>query len=289
MNATPDFDRFARTLISDTPDAIIYADVDGVIRFWNSGAERIFGFSAAEAVERSLDIIVPENLRARHWNGYAETMRTGKTRYGAGDLLAVPAMRKDGTRISVEFTILPVCDEGGSLVGIAAILRDVSERYRETKALRERLVQLESNMVALHATRDVRCPFSLTIELVESYHAANPEFRVGPFGWPRARIAFEASQVPDVSDSSRRHEAFSFTWHGRGWFPLPAFHGLITVRPNSLQTRLILDGQYLPPFGIAGRAFDAILFRWLARFAIERFMNDLASFVEEGERVRREG
>lgn len=134
----------------------------------------------------------------------------------------------------------------------------------------------------------MRCPFGLTIELVESFHTANPEHRVGPFGWARARIACEASQVRDVSDPARVHQAFSFTWHGRGRLPLPAVHGLITVRPNSLLTRLTLDGQYLPPLGIAGRTFDAALGRWI-RFAIERFVHDLASFIERGyERMRRE-
>jgi PAS domain S-box-containing protein len=84
-----------------------------MIRFWNRGAERIFGFSEEEALERSLDIIIPKNLRKRHWDSYAETMRTGITRYGAGDVLAVPALRKDGTRVSIEFSILPFRDSGG--------------------------------------------------------------------------------------------------------------------------------------------------------------------------------
>src|SRR5574340_1188078 len=95
-----DVDRFCRTLVRESTDAVIYADAKGLIGFWNKGAERIFGFAEAEALHKSLDIIVPENLRHRHWDGYNETMRTGKTRYGAGDVLAVPALRKDGTRIS---------------------------------------------------------------------------------------------------------------------------------------------------------------------------------------------
>ncbi len=290
MNVGFDLDRFYRTLAHDAPDAVILADADGLIRFWNNAAERIFGFSESEALGQSLDLIIPTNLRARHWNGYAEAMRTGQTHYGAGDLLAVPALRKDGARISVEFTLLPIRGESGNVVGIAAMLRDVTKRFRELRALHRRNIQIDSSMVAVHATRDVRCPFSLTIELVESFHAANPEHRVGPFGWARARISCGASQVRDVSDHGRGHEAFSFTWHGSGWLPLPAVHGLITVRPNSGLTRLTLDGQYLPPFGIAGRAFDAILGRWIARFAIERFVDDLASYVERRyDQLRQEG
>ncbi len=139
-----DSDRFCRALVRDAADAIIYADADGIIRFWNDAAARVFGFTTDEAIGQSLDIIIPENLRQRHWDGYRATMRTGQTRYGAGDLLAVPARRKDGARISVEFTILPFRDGGGRMVGIAAILRDVTRRFEEMKALRAQVARNRS-------------------------------------------------------------------------------------------------------------------------------------------------
>jgi PAS domain S-box-containing protein len=135
-------DAFCRRLIQEAPDAIIYADVGGMIRFWNRGAERIFGFSQSEALGKSLDLIIPENLRKRHWDAYAETMRTGQTRYGAGDVLAVPATRKGGTRVSIEFSILPFRDRDGRMVGVAAILRDVTKRFEEIKALRNEIAVL---------------------------------------------------------------------------------------------------------------------------------------------------
>ena len=141
----PDLDRLHRTLVRDAADAIIYADAQGLIAFWNKGAERIFGFSEAEAVGKSLDLIIPENLRQRHWAGYEETMRSGKTRYGAADLLAVPALRKDGTRISIEFTILPFADPAGRIIGIAAILRDVTKSFETMKALRKELAARQSS------------------------------------------------------------------------------------------------------------------------------------------------
>lgn len=134
-------ERFAATLAREAPDAIIYADPQGIIRFWNHGAERVFGFAEAEALGQSLDIIVPERLRARHWAGYAATMRSGSTRYGAGEILAVPAMHKDGRRISIEFTILPFRDEAGEITGIAAILRDVTARFEEMRALHRQLAE----------------------------------------------------------------------------------------------------------------------------------------------------
>jgi PAS domain S-box-containing protein len=127
------------TIIRKAADAIVYADADGAIRFWNAAAERIFGYAATEAIGQSLDIIIPEKLRGRHWEGYRRVMQTGQSRYGAGDLLAVPAQRKDGTRISVEFTIVPVHDGGGQMLGMAAILRDVTKRFNEIKVLKERL------------------------------------------------------------------------------------------------------------------------------------------------------
>lgn len=95
MRSHIDLDRFCQTLAREAPDAIIFADAEGLIRFWNRGAEQVFGFQESEAFDKSLDIVIPENLRKRHWDGYAETMRTGKTRYGSGAVLAVPAQRKD--------------------------------------------------------------------------------------------------------------------------------------------------------------------------------------------------
>jgi PAS domain S-box-containing protein len=132
-----DSDLFCRTLVHETADAIVYADSNGRIGLWNKGAERIFGFSAAEAIGQSLDIIIPENIRQRHWDGYRATMHTGKTRYGGSTLLAVPALRKDGARISVEFTILPFRDESGRILGIAATMRDVTKQFEDMKALRK--------------------------------------------------------------------------------------------------------------------------------------------------------
>ena len=132
-------DDLSAALLVSNADAIIAADAQGVIRFWNPGAERVFGFTAADAVGQSLDLIIPERLRDRHWRGYHEVMRTGQSRYGDGDILAVPGVRKDGTRISLEFTIVPLRDGSGRLTGMAAILRDVTTRFNELQTLRKKL------------------------------------------------------------------------------------------------------------------------------------------------------
>lgn len=130
-------------LVEEMSDALVVSDREGAIRVWNKAAERIFGFSEAEALGESLDIITPERLRARHWQGYEQTMRTGRTRYGAGDLLSVPAIRKDGRTISVQFSILPLNDAEGEMQGVAAIMRDVTEDFAERKALRAELARLK--------------------------------------------------------------------------------------------------------------------------------------------------
>src|SRR5207302_6318644 len=126
-------------LLNSGSDAIIATDRDGRITFWNPGAERIFGFTAEEAAGQSLDLIVPENLRARHWAGFRHTMETGTSRYGHGDLLSVPGLTKDGWRISVEFTIVLLRNEGREVTGTVAVMRDVTKRFEEMRELKRRL------------------------------------------------------------------------------------------------------------------------------------------------------
>ncbi|WP_448204866.1 PAS domain-containing protein [Azospirillum sp. sgz302134] len=131
-----DLQKLGLALLNSPAEAIAYSDRDGIIRFWNTGAERVFGFTAEEALGQSLDIIIPENQRQRHWDGYDQVMKTGESRYGSGDLLSVPATRKDGSRISVEFTIVPLKDANGAMLGMAAVMRDVTARFNELKTLR---------------------------------------------------------------------------------------------------------------------------------------------------------
>jgi PAS domain S-box-containing protein len=134
---------FCQRLVADCPDAIVYADAAGRIRFWNAAATRIFGYAESEAIDARLDLIIPERLRPRHWEGYDKVVGGAPSRYGEGALLAVPALCKDGRQISVEFTILPLHDAPGKLVGIAAFLRDATARFEEVRALRRELAALK--------------------------------------------------------------------------------------------------------------------------------------------------
>jgi len=143
---TPTPEWLEHQIVAGAPDAILYAERDGVIRYWNAGAERIFGFTAPEAIGQSLDIIVPERLRDRHWKGWDQVLETGVTRYGGSDTLSVPASRKDGSPVSVDFTIQVVRDEGGRILGFAAILRDVTARFEREKALGKKLKELQQKL-----------------------------------------------------------------------------------------------------------------------------------------------
>jgi PAS domain S-box-containing protein len=137
-------DRLYRQLVDESPDAIIFGDADGVIRLWNAGATAIFGFTAEEAMGRSMDLIIPERLRGRHWDGYHRVMATGQSRYGHGDLLAVPAVTKDGRTISIEFTIQMLKGAAGEILGPVATIRDVTRRFQREKELTRRLKELEA-------------------------------------------------------------------------------------------------------------------------------------------------
>jgi PAS domain S-box-containing protein len=139
MSVEIDRDVLAQAILNTSADAIIATGAEGHITYWNAGAERMFGFSQSEAIGQSLDIIIPERLRERHWSGFKNVMATGKSRYGEGDLLSVPGLRKDGQTISLEFTIVPLRGPGGDLVGMAAILRDVTRRFEELRALRRQV------------------------------------------------------------------------------------------------------------------------------------------------------
>ncbi len=121
----------AEAVLRARSDAIVAADREGIIRFWNPGAERIFGYAGDEAIGRSLDLIVPERLRQRHWEGYRRTMQTGKSRYGEGDVLSVPSLHKNGATVSIDFTIVPLKNESGEMICVVAIVRDVTKRFEE--------------------------------------------------------------------------------------------------------------------------------------------------------------
>ena len=130
-------------LVHAIGDGVIVCDAGGAITFWNAAATRIFGFGESEAIGQSLDLIIPQRQRDRHWDGYHKTMATGQTRYG-NDVLRVPALHKEGKPLSIAFTVAILRALDGSVSSIVAVVRDETERWSEERKLRARVAQLDT-------------------------------------------------------------------------------------------------------------------------------------------------
>ena len=141
---TSNLETFAgyQQLVDAIGDAVIICNRNGVIKLWNAAAERLFGFTPTEALGSSLDLIIPERLRERHWAGYARTMATGQTRY-QHDVLRVPAMHKDGRTLSIAFTVGLLLGAQRTVTGLVAVIRDETKRFAEERDLRKRLAELK--------------------------------------------------------------------------------------------------------------------------------------------------
>ena len=134
-------------LVESIGDAVIASDPSGAITLWSPAATRMFGYTEAEALGKSLDIIIPQRQQQRHWDGYHKTMETGKTKYG-NDVLRVPAMHKDGHTLSIAFTVAMLHTADGKISAIVAVVRDESARFAEDRNLRKRLAELEMQVAA---------------------------------------------------------------------------------------------------------------------------------------------
>ena len=135
------------TLLEALADAVMVCDAEGAIVLWNPACERMFGHSEAEVLGKTMDMIIPERLRKRHWDGYEKTMATGITKYGH-DVLRVPAVHKDGHTMSIAFTVAMLHTPDGKVSAIASIIRDESSRFNEERALKKRLAELEAQLAA---------------------------------------------------------------------------------------------------------------------------------------------
>ena len=143
MNAQVD----AAALVGAIGDALVVSDVQGKVIVWNSGAERLFGWSAQEALGQRMDMIVPERLRQRHWEGYDKSMQTGHTKY-AHDVLRVPAVDKSGRAMSIAFTVFMLFGPDGKPSACGSVIRDETDRFAQDRALRQRVAELEAQLVA---------------------------------------------------------------------------------------------------------------------------------------------
>jgi PAS domain S-box-containing protein len=134
-------------LVQAMGDAVVVVDVAGSIVLWNPAATRLFGFTEEEALGRSLDLIIPERQRGRHWEGYAKTVDTGVTRYGSS-LLKVPALHRDGRTLSIAFTVALLTDDAGKVTAVASVIRDETARFAEERALKKQVAELQARVAA---------------------------------------------------------------------------------------------------------------------------------------------
>ena len=141
----------AEAILEQAPDALIFADRAGIVRSWNSAAERIFGHSAAEALGQNLDLIVPEQFRDAHWAGYERAVAEGVSKY-AGQALPTRAARADGEQIYVELSFSIARDGNGEVVGALAMVRDITERFTADRAERRRVRELEAALEELRSS-----------------------------------------------------------------------------------------------------------------------------------------
>ena len=130
-------DTVAAAILASMQEAVIYADLKGIIQIWNHGAEAVFGFSSDEAVGQSVDIIIPEKLRAAHWAGFNKAVEHG-------DILSAPGSRmtrglkKNGEQLYVEMSFAMVKSQSGDMIGSIAVARDATERFLAERAARQK-------------------------------------------------------------------------------------------------------------------------------------------------------
>lgn len=135
-------------------------------------------------------------------------------------------------------------------------------------------------MTRVFVTKDVKCPFSATIDFIERLHRTGSEHVVGPFAGLRTPVICDLHEVRDFTDQTRIHEALTLHWKARAKIPVPEMNGLLTVRPNGRLTQLRMEGRYEPPLGLPGRLFDLLAGRYIARRTIRVFLSELRTFIE---------
>jgi len=123
-----------RQMIEQMADAVVYSDAAGVIVEWNTAAERLFHFSRADAIGRSLDLIIPERLRAAHWAGFHRAVERRATQH-SGAATITRALTGDGETIYVDISFALVLDAAGTVIGSLGVARDATLRQQERREL----------------------------------------------------------------------------------------------------------------------------------------------------------
>ena len=135
-------------LVEQSPDAIIYAGTDGVIQVWNAAATEMFGFAAADAIGKDLNIVIPDAFQEAHWKGFDRALGEGETKY-KGKALPTRARKANGDTFYVELSFAIVHGDDGAVTGALAHARDITERFEQERTSRRRLRDLEAELKAL--------------------------------------------------------------------------------------------------------------------------------------------
>ncbi len=135
-----------RAIVEQAPDAIIFADREGAIQVWNHAAETVFGYTAAEVLGGSLDVIIPERLRRAHWDGFRRAIDSGQTKLG-GRALTTRSVHKNGRKLYVELSFSLIRNGDAAIAGALAVGRDCTARHLADSALRARVAELEQRII----------------------------------------------------------------------------------------------------------------------------------------------
>ena len=122
-----------RSLVDGLPEALVVADPQGVIRYWNGAAERLFGHAQEEALGASLDLLVPDRFKGAHDAGFARAVASGQLRVG-GRVMRTRANHKDGRKLYVDFSFALLKDASGRVTGVYATARDATEAQLKAAA-----------------------------------------------------------------------------------------------------------------------------------------------------------
>lgn len=141
MSAPLTLESTAFHILRSMPEAVIFSDLEGIVRVWNGGAEKIFGWSAAEAIGQSLDMIIPERMRKAHWDGFNQAVARGGVKAGRTSMIT-RSLHKSEEFIYIDMSFEMVRDDAGNMLGSLAVARDATKRFNDEKALRKQLADL---------------------------------------------------------------------------------------------------------------------------------------------------
>jgi len=159
-------------IVDSSDDAIVSKTLEGVITSWNRGAERVFGYTAAEAIGQHIFLIIPDDRRAEEMEVLARLRRGERV-----DHFETVRRAKDGRQVPISLTVSPIKDPRGTVVGASKVARDITERKQAEEALRRAHEELEERVRARTAELS-RANESLRTEMAERHRVEQERIRL---------------------------------------------------------------------------------------------------------------